>query len=136
LSLASSINGLELRTPRTHVFAAFRLLLCVVVAMLPFLSAPAQASVETPHHMHMSHDLTGHEMHESHAMDHDRADHPDCCDLSDICTHDHCTMNAFQMFGLLKSAETGLTQVMKMSWANDIIAQRDGHRPLLDPPIP
>jgi len=86
--------------------------------------------------MHMSHDMTGHDMHHSHAMTHELADHEDCCDPSDSCSHEHCTMNAFQMFGMLKSAETDLAQLLKLSWANDMIAQRDGHRPLLDPPIP
>ena len=126
--------------------AGLRVFLCFVVALLPFLSAPAQAgfdaaSQETSHHVHMSHEHEGHYMQNGRErgvrpVAHDMSDHEACCETSDVCTHEQCTMSSFQVFGVMKSADTGIVHSLKMAWSHDVIAQRDGHRPLLDPPIP
>ena len=124
-----------------------RLFLCMLLVFSPFLATPAHAAVgespqasvlgvHPPAHVNRSHDMNAHVAHDLAKLPAFPSGEVDCCDGSDICTHQQCSMNAMHAFALIKPVEQFFSGTMTLSWAHDTTAQRDGHRPLLDPPIP
>ena len=122
---------------------SLRFFLCALMAVFPLLSVPAQAShadtSAADPHAHMSHAMSGHLGHhepQSDGFGSQNTAQLECCEEADICTHEQCSMNSSPFVGLMKQIDDSFVAPVRLSWVHDIVAQRDGHRPLLDPPIP